>query len=109
MTRQTKTKSERTAKHCSNCGAKTWQWDSMREQWNGPYHFADCPTLVGNDELIARNLEDKARWEQEQYVPRDKGAKVLQAIRRMMDKKNTPAQHLAYKQAILTELRKVEK
>lgn len=106
--RQTKTKSERSAKRCPNCGCKTWGWDSMREMWLGPYHFQDCPTLPGNDELITRNLEDKIRWEQEDFVPRDKGWLILKAIRKMLDKRNTPEEHEQYKRAILAELRKVE-
>ena len=107
MARQTKTQSERTVKRCSNCGARTWQWDHLLEKWNGPYHFQDCPTLPGNDELIARNLENRMRWEQEDYVPREKGRLVLKAIYTMLA---APSQEvmLARKAAILAELKKVE-
>lgn len=94
---------------CSVCGCRMWLWDEWQHTWHGEYHFQDCPTIPGGDELFVRNLEDKARWEEEPFVPREQGARILQAIRLMLEspggKGGKPSEiFLQRKEAILEEL-----
>lgn len=85
MARQTKVKSEKSAKHCSVCGAKTWQWDDMRQIWTGPWHFIECPEQPGNNELLIRNAEEQMRYAEEKVVPREMGRRILKAIFTMLE------------------------
>ena len=105
--RQTKTKSDKAAKHCSLCGAKSWMFDDMRQIWVGPWHFNDCTTLPGNDELLIRNTQEQIEWESEKVVPKAMGARILNAIGKMMDKNNTPEQAAAMRVAIHQEIDKL--
>ena len=105
--RQTKTRSEKAAKFCSECGAKTWMWDDVMQKWQGPWHHIDCPSVPGGKELEEANLQAKLKWEQEEWVPREMGARILKAIGRMMDKHNTHEQMMATKEAIQKQLAKL--
>jgi len=69
---------------CSVCGCHMWLWDEGRHRWNGEYHFQDCSTVPGGGELFVRNLEEKAKWEEESFVPREKGLLILRAIKSLM-------------------------
>lgn len=82
--RQTKVKSEKEAKRCSACGAKSWMWDAMMLRWSGPWHFQDCPSVPGGAELTVANIEERARWLEEKVVPKEQGKRILQAILLMM-------------------------
>jgi hypothetical protein len=77
-------KDKREAKKCESCGAKMWQKDHMTGLFNGPYHFIDCATLPGNTELMIRNLEDQAKWEEERFLPKKVCATIWEAIDAMM-------------------------
>jgi len=84
--RQTKTNMTegKGAKRCSACGAKLWMWDSMMLKWSGPWHFQECPSIPGGNELDLRNLEERERWQEEKAVPRKQAARILKAINLMM-------------------------
>ena len=73
------------AKRCDTCGAKTWMFDDMQQQWKGPWHFRDCAVLPGNDELLIRDTEEQMRYAEEKIVPKEMGANILKAIYTMLD------------------------
>ena len=66
MERQTRTKTDQ--EKCAVCGASR------------PRHFQDCMSVPGGKELDYRNEQDRKAWEAEEYVPRDRGKKLLQMI-----------------------------
>ena len=107
MARQTKTKSERSAKECSLCGARMWMWDTVAMKWSGPWHFNWCSEAVGGDDKRVADIEHDMRYAEEQFVSREQGARVLKAIGRMMDKRNTPEQMAKIKAAIQGEIKKL--
>ena len=75
----------RSAKTCSACGAKMWLWDAMMLRWSGPWHFQDCPTVPGGEELSVRNIEDKMVRADEAVVPKKQGARIMKAIMLLID------------------------
>ena len=105
--RQTKTRSERSTKVCSLCGARMWMWDDMMNRWSGPWHFNWCSEVAGGDDKRAADIEHDMRYAEEKVVPREQGARVLRAIGKMMDKKNTPEQMAKIKAAIQGEIKKL--
>ncbi|MFH1448529.1 MAG: hypothetical protein ABIG39_06725 [Candidatus Micrarchaeota archaeon] len=71
-----------------------------------PWHFNDCRKIPGGEELYLRNLEEKHNWEKEEWVPREKGAKILEAIM-YMTKAPTKEVMLQRKVAIQEEISKL--
>ena len=78
-------KSDREAKRCTACGARMWLKDYTTGQWSGPWHFQDCPSIPGGAELCVQNIEARAAWEKEKYVPKEQAWRILDAIMLMLD------------------------
>ena len=88
--RQTKTgTSGKGAKRCSACGAKLWLKDYNTGQFSGPWHFQDCPSIPGGAELTVANIQERERRLDEKTVPREQGARILEAINLMISTPKT--------------------
>ena len=104
--RQTTTSNKEKRKVCSQCGATSWLRNQTTGEYSGPWHFTDCPSVPGGRELSIRNIDEKARWEQENRVPREQGARILKAINLMLFSPNHEVM-LERKAAILEEVDKL--
>ena len=87
--RQTTVGGKAKRKICSQCGATTWLKNQTTGEFSGPWHFLDCPSVPGGAELNMRNIDDKAKWAEEKRVPREQGARILEAIKLMLSTPKT--------------------
>ena len=87
--RQTTTGNKTKKKICSQCGATTWLKNQTTGEFSGPWHFLDCPSVPGGRELSLGNIDEKARWVEEKRVPREQGARILEAIKLMLSTPKT--------------------
>ncbi len=110
--RQTKTENSGGRKECSACGAGLWLKDHTLGQFSGPWHFQECPSIPGGAELSVQNIADKEVWNQEEWVPRKIGGRILTAIKLMLstrkDENGKPTKiYYDRKAAILEEIKKL--
>ena len=100
-------KSGRETKRCTACGARMWLKDYTTGQWSGPWHFQDCPSIPGGAELTVQNIADKEAWNQEKFVPKKQGARIMEAIMLMLSSPSKEVM-LQRKQAIQAEIENFE-
>lgn len=107
MTKDKIGKSNREAKTCTACGARMWLKDYVTGNWSGPWHFQDCPSIPGGAELCVQNIEAKAAWDREKYVPKEQAIRIMSAIM-LMFKSPTREIMMQRKTAIQAETKNLE-